>query len=75
MHAFRHGTATALGRLNALMKFRQERLGHVDAISTMDYTHLVSADDRRIAAELGGFAQAAQKRKWLMSLQSKEILN
>ena len=55
MHAFRHGNATALDRLNAPMKVRQERLGHVDPRTTMDYTHLVSGDDRRIAEELGGF--------------------
>lgn len=62
MHAFRHGNATALDRLNAQMKVRQERLGHVDPCTTMDYTHLVSADDKRIAAELGGyFAQVSQK--------------
>jgi integrase len=62
MHAFRHGNATALDQLNAPMKVRQERLGHVDARTTMDYTHLVSADDKRIAAELGGFfAQVCSK--------------
>ena len=55
MHAFRHGNATALDQLNAPMKVRQERLGHVDPRTTMGYTHLVSADDQRIAAELGGF--------------------
>jgi hypothetical protein len=32
---------------------RQERLGHVDARTTMGYTHLVTADDVRIAGELG----------------------
>jgi hypothetical protein len=59
MHAFRHGNATALGGLNAPMKVRQERLGHVDLNTTMNYTHLVGADDRRISAELGNlfFAQ------------------
>jgi integrase len=62
MHAFRHGNATALDQLNAPMKVRQERLGHVDANTTMSYTHLVGADDRRIAAELGGFfAQVCSK--------------
>jgi len=55
MHAFRHGNATALDRMNAPMAVRQSRLGHVDPKTTLDYTHLISADDRRIAAELGGF--------------------
>jgi hypothetical protein len=35
------------------MAVRQERLGHVDARTTMGYTHLVTADDVRIAGELG----------------------
>lgn len=55
MHAFRHGNATALDRLNAPMKVRQERLGHVDPRTTMNYTHMVSEDDRKISAALGGF--------------------
>ena len=42
LHAFRHGNATALDRMNAPMRVRQERLGHVEAQTTMGYTHLVS---------------------------------
>lgn len=62
MHAFRHGNATVLDHLNAPMKVRQERLGHVDPKTMMGYTHLVGADDRRIAAEMGGFfAQVCSK--------------
>ena len=52
-HAFRHGNATLLDSLHAPMAVRQERLGHVDAKTTMSYTHLVSADDVRVANELG----------------------
>ena len=52
-HAFRHGNATLLDSLHAPMAVRQERLGHVDAKTTMSYTHLVTADDVRIAGELG----------------------
>ena len=54
MHAFRHGNATALDTLNAPMKLRQQRLGHMDPNTTMDYTHLVSEDDRKIAEQLDG---------------------
>jgi integrase len=58
LHAFRHGNATLLDSLNAPMKVRQERLGHASAETTMGYTHFISEDDRKIAAELGGlFAQ------------------
>jgi hypothetical protein len=35
------------------MAVRQERLGHVDERTTMGYTHLVTADDVRVAGELG----------------------
>ena len=52
-HAFRHGNATLLDSLHAPMAVRQERLGHVDEKTTMDYTHVVSADDVRVAGELG----------------------
>jgi integrase len=52
-HAFRHGNATLLDRLGAPMAVRQARLGHADAQTTMGYTHAVTADERRIADELG----------------------
>ncbi len=52
-HAFRHGNATLLDSLHAPMAVRQERLGHVDGRTTMGYTHLVTADDVRIAGEVG----------------------
>ena len=52
-HAFRHGNATLLDSLHAPMAVRQERLGHVDARTTMGYTHLVTADDVRVAGQLG----------------------
>ena len=40
--ALRHGNATTLDELNAHLKVRQARLGHVDPETTMGYTHLVS---------------------------------
>jgi integrase len=64
MHAFRHGNATVLDGLNAPMMVRQERLGHTDPRTTMGYTHLISSDDRSVAAKLGGFlAQVLLKNK------------
>ncbi|HEX4488768.1 MAG TPA: site-specific integrase, partial [Terriglobales bacterium] len=56
-HAFRHGNATVLDGLNAPMAVRQSRLGHVESTTTMNYTHLVSADDRRISSALGSMMQ------------------
>jgi integrase len=52
-HAFRHGNATMLDSLHATMAVRQERLGHVDAKTTMGYTHIVTADDIEVAGKLG----------------------
>jgi integrase len=51
-HAFRHGNATLLDSLRAPMAVRQERLGHVDSNTTMDYTHLITADDVKVAEDL-----------------------
>ena len=52
-HAFRHGNAALLDSLHAPMAARQERLEHVIARTTMGYTHLVTAEDVRMAGELG----------------------
>lgn len=52
-HAMRHGNATTLDGLNAPMRVRQSRLGHINQETTMNYTHLISADDRRVSAQLG----------------------
>ena len=52
-HAFRHGNATLLDQIGAPMAVRQNRLGHAEAQTTMGYTHAVTADERRIADELG----------------------
>jgi integrase len=52
-HAFRHGNATLLDQLNVPMAVRQNRLGHTDPKTTMEYTSVVSEDERKTAAELG----------------------
>ncbi len=52
-HAFRHGNATLLDQIGAPMAVRLNRLGHTEAQTTMGYTHAVTADERRIADELG----------------------
>lgn len=54
LHAFRHANETMMDRLGVPMKVRQERLGHSDPRLTLGtYTHVASADDARIAAQLG----------------------
>src|SRR5215469_2551667 len=52
-HGFRHGNASALDHLGAPMRVRQDRLGHVDPKTTMQYTHAVSTDERKVAEQLG----------------------
>lgn len=54
LHAFRHANETMMDRLSVPLKVRQERLGHSDPRMTLGtYTHVASADDRRIADQLG----------------------
>jgi integrase len=62
-HAFRHGNATLLDQIGAPMAVRQNRLGHVDAQTTMNYTHAVTADERRIANELGKILHATARNE------------
>jgi integrase len=70
-HAFRHGNATVLDSLNTPIKVRQERLDHVDPNTTMNYTHLVSEDDRMLAAKLGEFfAQVCLKTETAQEVES-----
>ena len=53
-HAFRHANATMMDRFDTPLKIRQERLGHSDPrITQTIYTHVVSEDSRRVAAQLG----------------------
>jgi integrase len=51
-HAFRHGNATIMDRVSVPTKVRQDRLGHADIETTNRYTHVVSEDDKRAAAEV-----------------------
>ena len=54
-HAFRHANATLMNSFGASLKLRQERLGHAQGsrVTETIYTHVISEDARRIAAQLG----------------------
>jgi integrase len=52
-HAFRHANATLLDQINAPMAGRLNRLGHAEPQTTMNYTHVVTSDERKTAEELG----------------------
>jgi integrase len=63
-HGFRHGNATEMDKLGVPMATRQQRLGHVDASTTMLYSHSTDANDSKVAEEFGrmlsqGFTQKA----------------
>jgi integrase len=54
-YILRHGNATLMSSFGAPQKVRQQRLGHADGspITETVYTHVVSEDGKRIAAQLG----------------------
>jgi integrase len=62
-HAFRHGNATLLDQIGTPMAVRQNRLGHEEAQTTMGYTHVVSADERRTAEKLGKILHATARNE------------
>jgi integrase len=54
-HAFRHANATLMNSFGASHVLRQQRLGHAAGlpITNSVYTHIVTEDAKRIAAQLG----------------------
>ncbi len=54
-YILRHVNATPMGSFGAPQKLRQERLGHADGspVAETVYTHVISEDGRRVAAQLG----------------------
>lgn len=54
-HSFRHANATLMSSFGASQKLRQQRLGHADGspVTETIYTHVISEDGKRIAAQLG----------------------
>jgi hypothetical protein len=44
--------ATLLGSLCTPTAVRQERLGDVDARTTISYTHLITVDDVKVASQI-----------------------
>jgi integrase len=54
-HAFRHANASLMNSFGASQKLRQQRLGHAAGSPVTDtiYTHVISEDAKRIAAQLG----------------------
>jgi integrase len=72
-HAFRHGNATLLDQIGAPMAVRLNRLGHAEAQTTMGYTHAVTADERRIADELGRILHGTARNEQEQSAEQKAL--
>jgi integrase len=53
LHGLQHLYSSILAETGASVKFRQERLGHADAGTTMNvYTHLITDEDREYAEKV-----------------------
>jgi integrase len=74
LHAFRHGNATAQDQLGVPMATRQSILGHVNTRTTMNYTHLLTEDVRRVPEMLDDYfciADSANEPHVLLATVSK----
>ena len=65
-HAFRHANATLMSSFGASQKLRQQRLGHADGspVTETIYTHVISEDGKRIAAQLGSAVWGILDASW-----------
>src|SRR6266480_1431723 len=65
-HAFRHANATLMNSFGASQKLRQQRLGHADGspVTETIYTHVISEDGKRIAAQLGNAVWGILDASW-----------
>jgi integrase len=65
-YIFRHGNATLMSSFGAPQKVRQQRLGHAEGspITETVYTHVVSEDGKRIAAQLGDAVWGVLDPSW-----------
>ena len=67
-HAFRHANATLMNSFGASQKLRQRRLGHADGspVTETIYTHVISEDGKRIAAQLGKAVWGVLDPSWTL---------
>jgi integrase len=68
-HAFRHANATLMSSFGASQKLNQQRLGHADGspITETIYTHVISEDGKRIAAQLGTAVWGILDPSWTLN--------
>jgi integrase len=66
LHAFRHTSATLMDSMQVPLRVRTDRLGHSDALLTLNtYTHAIPAEDRRIANQIGELFRPTQSQSIL----------
>jgi integrase len=67
-HACRHANATLMSSFGASQKLRHQRLGHADGspITETIYTHVISGDGKRIAAQLGNAVWGVLGPSWTL---------
>jgi integrase len=65
-HSFRHANATLMSSFGASQKLRQQRLGHADGspVTETIYTHVISEDGKRVAAQLGNAVWGILDPSW-----------
>jgi integrase len=66
IEALRHANATLMSSFGASQKLRQQRLGHADGspVTETIYTHVISEDGTRIAAQLGNAVWGILDASW-----------
>jgi len=61
-----HANATLMNSFGASQKLRQQRLGHADGspVTETIYTHVISEDGKRVAAQLGNAVWGILDASW-----------
>jgi hypothetical protein len=59
----RWGNATLLDQISVPIAVRMNRLGHSEARTTMNYTHVVTSDERKAAEELGKILRVNERNR------------
>ena len=74
-HAFRHANATLMNSFGASQKLRQQRLGHADGppVTETIYTHVISEDGKRIAAQLGNAVWGVLDASWTLKQNGSRV--
>jgi integrase len=66
LYILRHGNATLMSSFGAPQNLRQQRLGHAagSPVTESVYTHVISDDGKRVAAQLGSVVWPKLDASW-----------